>query len=58
MEMKYLRKITNGQNQPDVPYKSSELFSLAGWTFHYVLLNGGLAVIDGNSDADFGDTGE
>ena len=58
MEMKYLRKITNGQNQPDVPDKSSELFSLTGWTFHYVLLNGGFAVIDGNLDADFGDAGE
>ncbi len=58
MEMKYLRKITDGQNKPDVPDKPSELFSVDGWTFHYVPLAGGFVMINGVPNIDCGDEDE
>ena len=54
MEMKFLRKITEGKNLPDIPENSSVLFSLDDWTFHYVPLNNAMAIIDGVIDVDFG----
>ena len=47
MEMKYLQKLTDGNNQPDIPDKISELFSLDGWKFRYIPLNESMALIDG-----------
>ena len=47
MEMKYLQKLTYGKDQPDVPDKISKLFSLDEWVFHYIPLNGVMALIDG-----------
>ena len=58
MEMKYLRRITEGQNQADVPDKVSELFSLDGWAFHCVHLKCGFVVKDGVMDLDCGDEDE
>ena len=46
MEMKFLRKITDGLNQPDIPDKPSELFGLVGWTFRYVSFSNAVAAID------------
>lgn len=54
LEMKYLQKITAGKKEPDVPDKSSELFSLDGWSFSYVPLNGAMALIDGGTTVELG----
>ena len=45
LEMKYLQKITDDSNQPDIPNKQSELFSLDGWNTRYIPMNGGVASI-------------
>ncbi len=39
MEIKYLKRITDGTNQPDFPDTQSRLFSLDNWTYHYIPLN-------------------
>ena len=47
MEMKYLQKLTAGKDQPDVPDKISELFSLDEWTFRYLPIDGFMVSRDG-----------
>lgn len=46
IEMKYLKKITAGLEQPDVPDNVSKLFSLDNWNYHHIPINDYMAVID------------
>lgn len=36
LEIKYLRKISTEHNEPDIPNKESELFSLKDWEYQYI----------------------
>lgn len=58
MEIKYLHKITDGKNQPDVPDTQSRLFSIDNWTYHYIPLNSAMAVIDGELNVEFANDDE
>ena len=46
IETKYLRKITIGLEQPDIPDNVSKLFSLDNWNYRYIPLNKAMALID------------
>ncbi len=34
--MKYLQKITDGTQEPDIPNEKSKIFSLPKWKFHFL----------------------
>lgn len=36
LEMKYLKKITQGTDESDIPNEQSHIFGLPGWTFRYI----------------------
>lgn len=36
LEMKYLQKITDGTQEPDIPNEKSKIFSLPKWKFHFL----------------------
>ena len=55
LEMYYIKKIveTSGLQQPDRPNRESQIFTLKNWNYHYIPLNGALAIVDGQISMEY-----